>query len=244
MEIGSAPTSEPRCKLAPSLTREHRELAPSRIAKLPPPGAVDGGHGDSDAEAFMDQIEEMKTQKNVVAIVSGMKEFETHSGVSKHACAALWRLGKEKATKTAIGKAGGCNAILTAVQTHSMDADVLDQGLGALWCLAADAENKILIVKARGVEVLLQVLQAVAQDADVHEKVLSILWNLGVDPDSATRLGLALTFQGDSSTLNRQNMYSTVSTVESRATEIPAEKFDSVKNPLVPQHVVFSSNAA
>jgi hypothetical protein len=67
-------------------------------------------------------------------------------------------------------------------------------------------------------------LQAVAQDADVHEKVLSILWNLGVDPDSATRLGLALTFQGDSSTLNRQNMYSTVSTVESRATEIPTQQ--------------------
>ena len=189
-----------------------------------PSGAVDGWHGDSDAEAFKNQIEALKTQRNVVAIVSGMKEFATHSGVQKHACAALWRIGKEKATKTAIGKAGGCYAILTAVQTHSMDSDVLDQGLGSLWCLAADAENKILIVKAGGVEVLLQVLQAVAQDADVHEKVLSILWNLGVDPDSATRLGLALTFQGDSSTLNRQNMYSTVSTVESRATEIPTQQ--------------------
>ena len=53
---------------------------------------------------------------------------------------------KEKATETAIGKAGGCDGILTAVQRHSKDSDVLDQGLGALWSLAGEAQNRVLIV--------------------------------------------------------------------------------------------------
>ena len=71
---------------------------------------------------------------------------------------------KEKATETAIGKAGGCDGILTAVQRHSKDSDVLDQGLGALWSLAADAQIKVLIIQAGGIAVLLQAMNTAAQD--------------------------------------------------------------------------------
>ncbi len=113
--------------------------------KLPPEVDLEGGLGE--AEAFKHQIEALKMQSNVETIVSGMKEFATHSGVQKHAC-ALWSLAKKKATKTAIAKAGGCDGILTAVQKHLKDSDVLDLGLGALWSLAADAQNRVLIVKA------------------------------------------------------------------------------------------------
>ncbi len=125
------------------LTHAHCEQFTIRIAKPPPEADLALG----EAEAFKHQIEALKTQSNVVAIVSGMKEFATHSGVRKHVCAALWSLAKEKATKTAIGKAGGCDGILTAVQRHSKDSDVLDQGLGALWSLAGEAQNRVLIVK-------------------------------------------------------------------------------------------------
>ncbi len=135
---------------------------------------------DGAAEAFNSEADTtLKAQRNVTAIIAGMRTHASHKAAQARACAALWSLAtQDKELKSSIARAGGSDALLAAVNYHSQDLVVMEQGLGALWSLAADADSKTDIISG-GLTTLLALMRLHHTDAMIQEKCLGIIWQLG-----------------------------------------------------------------
>ena len=127
----------------------------------------------SDAGTFLHQLDDLKDQGNVRAIVQGMRTYRQES-VQEQACRALRQLAS--IDKEAVATAGGIVAIITALQQHRTHAGVQKQGCGALKNLAVDrhgignAQIKEAICLKGGIAAVVVALQQNRTHVDVLEE--------------------------------------------------------------------------
>ena len=81
---------------------------------------------------FGRSIESLASQKNIAAIVSGMKSHAMHAGIQEKACEAFRILAFNADNKVLIDKEGGIPLILAALDNHAKHAGVVELACWAL----------------------------------------------------------------------------------------------------------------
>ena len=79
-----------------------------------------------------------------------------------------------------IADAGGITTILSAMKTHSSNANVQEHGCGALQNLASNENNRVTISDAGGKAVIESALRNYSSNAGFHEKGKAALRNLNL----------------------------------------------------------------
>ncbi len=158
-------------------------------------------------------------------IVTAMNQFPDHSGVQEQACAALWNLASANGSfplitfvpffiltffeteknRKKILEAGGVQAIVLAMQHHTIRGPIQEYACGALWNLALAGKetfgfNNLMQVvhfthnyrllpekgrqrigKEKGIIYVLAAMQNHRRNPRVQEQACAAIWNLAAD---------------------------------------------------------------
>jgi hypothetical protein len=100
-----------------------------------------------------------------------MKRNERNADIQKEGFTELWDLAFKDNNKVTIADEGGIPIILSAMKTHSSDANVQYYGCGVLWNLALDNDNnKAAIADACGKSAIESAMRNHLSNASVQEK--------------------------------------------------------------------------
>ena len=153
--------------------KQRPRFHPPPLVPRPPEMGATADKNLSDADTFEHQLDDLKDQGNVRAIVQGMRT--THqASVQEKACRALRHLALSD--NEAVATAGGIVAIIMALQQHRTHAGVQTQGCGALKNLAVDrhgignAQIKEAICLKGGIAAVVAAVQQNRMHVDVLEE--------------------------------------------------------------------------
>ena len=133
---------------------------------------------------FERSIESLKSQKNLAAIVSGMKLHAMHAGIQKKACRAFQDLAEDADDKIRIGKEGGIGRILAALDNHAHHAGVVKRACGALLNIGSSDAALRRSMKDGGAERLVRACLGRSDATDSTNKVGQMLLDMLADTKS------------------------------------------------------------
>eukprot|EP01135_Chromosphaera_perkinsii_P010539 Nk52_evm49s2152 gene=Nk52_evmTU49s2152 len=83
-----------------------------------------------------------------------------------------------------IGEKGGVQDLLSAINGHIKNPEIVTAACSTLWSLAVNEDNLEIIKTEQGVETILSAMKFHIYNRDVLESTLSALWSLSVDDEN------------------------------------------------------------
>ena len=148
---------------------------------------------------FERSIPSLQSQKDVDAIVRGMKLHDTHPGIQEKACGALlaltpcakeeeWRRIRDEkgaeydsvmASLAEFAQLSVIEHLLQVLTSHMTLVEAVVPSCQIIWCLARNDDNRIAIAEAGGIERLMAALRTHADHTGVVKAACGALGNIG-----------------------------------------------------------------
>ena len=148
---------------------------------------------------FERSIESLKSQKDIAAIVSGMKLHTTHAGIQEKAGEAVlalmpcvemeeWRKVRDEkgdaldsvmAKYAEFAKLGVIEHLIQVLSLHKQMTSAVISTCKIIHCISRNADNRVLIAKEGGIPLILAALDNHAKHAGVVEQACWALYNIG-----------------------------------------------------------------